>query len=147
MRPELPRAIGPRYRWEESSPWAQRRRSIYVLAKRNMRYPMFDAFDLPDMHNSCPCRDETTTAPQALVQLNSELSHELAGAWAARLCDEHAGKASGLVRDAYLAALGREANDDEVAAAVEFIGAAPEPESVANFCHVLFNTNEFLFVD
>ena len=48
------------------------RRSIYVLAKRNLRFPLFDAFDLPDMHNSCSRRSQTTTAPQALLLLNGE---------------------------------------------------------------------------
>ncbi len=48
----------------------RQRRSIYILAKRNMRYPLFDAFDWPDLHNSCSRRVMTTTAPQALLLLN-----------------------------------------------------------------------------
>ena len=51
---------------------------MYVFAKRNLRYPLFDAFDLPDMHNSCARRADTTTAPQALLLLNGEFALERA---------------------------------------------------------------------
>ena len=66
---QLPAGAAPRisnYAWKpDPEPVNRMRRSIYVLAKRNMRYPLFDAFDLPDMHNSCARRTQTTTAPQA----------------------------------------------------------------------------------
>ena len=63
------------YAWKPDPKSEDRnRRSIYVLAKRNLRLPLFDAFDLPDMHNSCARRSTTTTAPQALLLLNSEFT-------------------------------------------------------------------------
>ena len=43
------------------------RRSVYIFVRRNTRYPMLEAFDMPDTHESCPRRDVTTTAPQALT--------------------------------------------------------------------------------
>src|SRR5262249_20151624 len=77
-RPQLPAGISS-YAWKADSRSAdQFRRSIYVFAKRNMRYPLFDSFDLPDMHNSCARRMRTTTAPQALVLLNGEFAGERA---------------------------------------------------------------------
>ncbi len=70
-RPLLPAGMS-RYAWKpDVNPRDRNRRSIYVLAKRNQRYPLFEAFDLPDMHNSCACRPTTTTAPQSLMLLNS----------------------------------------------------------------------------
>ena len=54
--------------------------AIYVLAKRNMRLPLLEAFDQPDMLNSCPRRTNTTTAPQALEMLNGEATEEAARA-------------------------------------------------------------------
>ena len=52
-RPKLPDRISS-YAWKaDAKPEDQDRRSVYVFAKRNLRYPLFDAFDLPDMHNSC----------------------------------------------------------------------------------------------
>ena len=51
--PELPDGLG-NYAWKPDAQAEDRnRRSIYVLAKRNLRLPLLDAFDLPDMHNSC----------------------------------------------------------------------------------------------
>ncbi len=72
--PELPDGLG-NHAWKpDAKPEDRNRRSIYVLAKRNLRLPLLDAFDLPDMHNSCARRSSTTTAPQALLMLNSEFA-------------------------------------------------------------------------
>ena len=54
------------------------RRSIYIFARRNLRYPMFEAFDRPDANVSCRQRQKSTTAPQALILFNSKLSLDLA---------------------------------------------------------------------
>ena len=63
------------------------RRSIFVFARRNLRYPLFDAFDRPPADASCPVRIRSTTATQSLVLLNSEFSllvarHLASAAWA-----------------------------------------------------------------
>lgn len=59
------------------------RRSIYVFARRNLRYPQFDVFDRPDANTSCARRGNSTTAPQSLLMLNSansiQCARELAG--------------------------------------------------------------------
>jgi hypothetical protein len=47
------------------------RRSVYIFARRNLRYPLFEAFDRPDANGSCAARIRSTTAPQALLMLNS----------------------------------------------------------------------------
>src|SRR5262249_44825198 len=52
----------------------RRRRSIYLFVRRNLRYPLFEAFDRPDTNASCPRRNRSTIAPQALILLNSEFS-------------------------------------------------------------------------
>ncbi len=61
------------------------RRSIYVFARRNLRYPIFEAFDRPDPNASCPRRNRSTTAPQSLMLLNGELTASLAQVTAGRL--------------------------------------------------------------
>ena len=53
---------------DDPSTW---RRSIYVFSKRSIRYPMFEAFDQPDMINSCDRRNRSTIAPQALLLMNN----------------------------------------------------------------------------
>src|SRR5207253_326676 len=47
------------------------RRSVYLFSRRNLRLPFLEAFDLPDSNLSCPKREKSTTAPQALALLNA----------------------------------------------------------------------------
>ena len=53
---------------DDPSTW---RRSLYVFSKRSIRYPMFEAFDQPNLINSCDRRNRSTIAPQALMLMNN----------------------------------------------------------------------------
>ncbi len=52
------------------------RRSIYLFNKRNVRLPMFEAFDQPDTLNTCAFRPVSTFAPQALILMNAPFVRE-----------------------------------------------------------------------
>jgi Protein of unknown function (DUF1553) len=164
-RPQLPVGIS-NYAWKpDASITEQRRRSIYVFAKRNMRFPMFDAFDLPDMHNSCARRSQSTTAPQAFVLLNNDDVLRNARSWSCRLVVAHPSDDQLLVDEACRSAWGRHANETEINLCLTFLrqqtdlhrdavntrelaaGTSVRAQAVAAFCHALFNTNEFLYVD
>src|SRR5205807_1620650 len=156
-RPTLPEKIS-NYAWKpDARAEDQLRRSIYLFAKRNMRFPMFDAFDLPDMHNSCARRTQTITAPQALLLLNSDFTLERARHWAARLLLQHAADARSLIREAYRTAWGRQPTSEEAALGLQFLhtqaelsgghNGAARMDAVTDFCHALMNTNEFLYID
>src|SRR5881296_3055188 len=68
--PELPAGMTPpRGGWKVSAGEEQNRRSVYVFVRRNSRYPMFDCFDMPDPHESCPRRNVTTSPIQSLTLL------------------------------------------------------------------------------
>jgi len=173
-RPALPQVLADTYYgWEADEKMASRnRRSIYVLAQRNMRLPILEAFDQPDRLNSCPRRTCTTTAPQALEMLNSELTEDLAQRWSGKLIKECGGDEAKLVSKAYSEAYARAATNQEVQAAEEFIDRQttevtseksaggkylpiPLPASadrargaaIVDFCHAIFCSNEFLYVD
>jgi hypothetical protein len=92
------------------------RRSVYIFARRNLRYPLFEAFDRPDANASCPSRIRSTTAPQALLMLNSaqvlQFAQHVAGRVDPRACEQ-------LV----LHALGREASPTEVHTLGNFLAA------------------------
>ena len=173
-KPDLPAGVSSQAWKPDADRREQNRRSIYVLAKRNLRYPMFDAFDQPDLHHSCARRSTTTTAPQALLMFNSEFTLEQAQHWAGRLLRE-AGKGDedALVRAAYVAAFGREPTSEEEVAVREFLDRQadsverlgepldklPQPTprpaglsaargaAMVDFCHALLNANEFLYID
>jgi hypothetical protein len=155
-RPRLPEKVSS-YAWKpDARAQEQNRRSVYVIAKRNMRFPMFDAFDLPDMHNSCARRTRTTTAPQALLLLNSDFTLERAQHWSRLLRANSGGDDPMLVQKAYCEAWGRQASEEEIAAGVYFLqrqrevlasrGGKPE-EATVDFCHAMLGANEFLYVD
>jgi hypothetical protein len=147
-RPALPEKIST-YAWKpDVRPDDQHRRSVYVLAKRNMRLPMFDAFDLPDMHNSCARRSQTTTAPQALLLLNSDFTLERARHWCDALGTSNMDDRAFVAR-AYREAMGRTARDDEISAGASFLQRQQplSDDARLDFCHALLNANEFLYVD
>jgi hypothetical protein len=123
-----------------------------------MRFPLFEAFDQPDLHQSCARRAVTVTAPQSLAMLNGELSLELAHRWAERLVAEYGNNASELIRAAYRAAYNRPAANVEIELAEKFLAEQNTFDiqvadgerhvgAVAEFCHALFNSNEFITVD
>ena len=63
----------------------QRRRSIYFTVKRSLLNPMLNLYDAPESLTSAGRRNSTTTAPQALLMINSPYIRELAQKFAARI--------------------------------------------------------------
>ena len=171
--PDLPPGVDNRGGWPRSASQADRnRRSLYVFVKRNLKYPLFDAFDVPDTNLTCPERNISVNAPQALMLLNSGLVLEQARAVAGRVYSVASDRADldELVTKGYRLTTGREPNPDERARAVEFLRSQPDHLSgrgekltlpipmpdgptpaqaaaLVDFCHVLLNLNEFVFVD
>ncbi len=148
------------------------RRSIYLFARRNLRYPMFDVFDRPDALASCARRNVSTTAPQSLTLFNSEFSLERARDLAGLLLVESPSSPRDWIAGAYRRVFGRFPSTGELATGTAFIGqqaeilrkqnrqrsllalpegadeAAPhQAASLTDFCLALFNLNEFLYVD
>lgn len=118
------------------------RRSVYIFARRNLRFPFLEPFDVPDSNQSCPKREQSTTATQALVLLNASDVTAAAKALAARVENEVATPDERISR-AYRLALGRSPNDAEKRIATEFLRESP----IAEFCRALFNVNEFVYLD
>jgi hypothetical protein len=132
VKPELPAAIGNKGLWELSSVEDRARRSVYILQKRNQPFPMLQTFDLPDTFESCACRAVTTTAPQALLLMNSERVVEYARSFAGRILEEDPSGNSGVgaatepagsgwVRLAIQRAYGRPASSEELFAGTTFL--------------------------
>lgn len=119
------------------------RRSVYLLAKRNLRLPFMEVFDQPDLQTSCARRESSTHAPQALELLNGRLSNELAAALAERLAREAPDDARRQVDLAYRLVAGRPPNDREAALAADFLSRQP----LGEFALAMFNLNAFLYVD
>lgn len=98
-------------------------RSVYLKIMRNNRPSLIDAFDGPDGFNSFALRSETTTAPQSLMLMNGDWVLGRAGKMANHVSKQAGGDPQKAVQAAYLAAFGRDARQDEVAAALAFFDA------------------------
>lgn len=118
------------------------RRSIYLMAKRNLRLPFMENLDAPTLQSSCARRDASTHAPQALELLNGSLSNSLAQALTTRLTAEAGDDPERIVNLAFRWALGRPPSSRELQRSLEFLREAPLRE----FALAMFNLNEFLYV-
>jgi hypothetical protein len=150
-----PTATWPEVKKEGPEHW---RRSVYVFVKRSVLHPLLEGFDLPAGMQSCERRLPTTVPTQALLLLNDPFIEEQAEAMADRLLREAGPARAGLVERAYWLALARPPTPRERRLGVVFLReqeeqhhdaglAAPARAALADLCHVLFNLNEFVYVE
>ena len=128
------------------------RRSVYIFVRRNLRYPMFQSFDMPDTHESCARRQTTVTPDQALELMNGKLVHEWARGFARQVDNDRgiglATKAERALRMAYT----RTPQPEEIAKAAEFLAkqekiAGSAEAALEDLCHTLLSSNEFLYIN
>jgi hypothetical protein len=113
------------------------RRSIYVKV-------LLEVFDAAEPFGSVANRNLTTTANQALLMINGAWPLKRAEAFAHRLEQVGPADEGSLIDTAYRLAYGRLPQGDEREAGRQFLGRGA---SLVDFCHAMFNSNEFLFVD
>jgi hypothetical protein len=119
------------------------RRSVYLVAKRNLRLPFMEVFDQPDLQISCARRQSSTHAPQALELLNGDLAVDLAAAFAERLKASAGNDQGKIIEHAFQLGVGRFPTAAERRLATEFLQDQPLEE----FALAMFNLNAFLYVD
>lgn len=150
--------------WGKSDEGQVSRRSIYIHVKRSLLVPMFELMDLPDTTAPCEQRNISTIPTQALTLLNSELMNDAADHFAARIVKEGKGNVEEEVRRGYWLALSRGPTEEELKLSVEFVNkqrgrileetkAKPltaeelQRKTMQAFCLVMFNLNEFVYLD
>ncbi len=137
------------------------RRSLYMFNKRGLVVPFMTTFDICD--NTLPTgrRESTVVATQALAMLNNDWVHEQSRAFATRVlaaCDVDSGR----IDIAWQMSLGRKPTDQERTFAEGHLRRQRrnleatqgekkvgdvEQLAWASLCHVLINTNEFIYLD
>jgi len=118
------------------------RRSVYRFIVRSVPDPLMECLDCADPSLLTPKRNTTLTALQALSMLNNSLFVRQAEHFAERLRGISADPREQL-RAAYRLALVRLPSAEEENALVDYAAA----HGLANACRLIFNTNEFVFVD
>ena len=125
-----------------------RRRSIYIFARRNLRFPFLEVFDAPDSNIVCPERGRSTTAPQALSLLNGTATTSAAAALAERITKEVPGAGPGTaqarIRHAFRLVLGRWPAEAELRDSAAFLA---EGSPLSELCRALLNLSAFVYVD
>jgi mono/diheme cytochrome c family protein len=118
------------------------RRSVYRFVVRSQQQPFLATLDCADPSLSVEKRNETITPQQALALLNNQLTVAMARHFAARMTQLDTDPAS-QVRAAFRLALGRTPTAEEQAVLIDH----GRRHGLAAVCRVLFNLNEFVFVD
>ncbi len=172
--PPMPAGVQTRGGWKKDEAQSETiRRSVYTFVRRNTRYPMFETFDMPDTHESCARRAVTISPTQSLELLNNDLVLDWATALAGRVLNDSGLTPAAQIDRAYRLAFSRTPSDEERKLALEFLGrqtpilaarlakndSVPVPANVpagidkaraaafVDLCHMLFNANEFVYMD
>jgi cytochrome c553 len=131
------------------------RRAVYFQIKRSQLIPMMMLFDWPEHLVSIGQRSTTTTAPQALSFMNSELGRRCASGLAARL---PVSAPAATVAAAYRLAYGRVPTADETRVGSEFLkrqagryreGGRPDPDRLArvDLAQAIMSMSEFIYIE
>lgn len=128
-------------RFDVESPQSLRR-SVYRFIVRSVPDPFMESLDCPDASLLTPKRNVTLTAVQALALLNDPLVISQSRRFAQAL-REHSSEVDEQIRLAYLKALGRSPRPDETA----LLGGYAREYGLENLCRLIFNSNEFMFIE
>lgn len=134
----------PHYEYHLADPDDPRihRRSVYRFLVRSQPQPFMATLDCADPSMSVDRRNETLNSLQALAFLNNRLVVALSRHFATRVEPLDSDPAA-QVRHAFRLALSREPSSEELAPLVEY----RQQHGLPNTCRLLFNLNEFTFVD
>ncbi|HKD35556.1 MAG TPA: PSD1 and planctomycete cytochrome C domain-containing protein [Pirellulales bacterium] len=119
------------------------RRTIYRSWIRSGTNRFLDVFDCPDPSTTTPKRLTTTTPLQALGLWNNSFVLRMSDRFAERLGREAGDDLRRQIELAYQLALARPPRADELNQAISFV----REQGLSAFCRVVFNSNEFLYID
>jgi hypothetical protein len=118
------------------------RRTVYRFTVRSVPNPFLDCLDCADPNINTPVRNTTLTALQALAMLNDPFMIRQAEYFAERV-KGLSPAAAGRIEAACRWALGRPPRAEERAALADYA----RKHGLAAACRLVFNMNEFVFID
>ena len=134
------------------------RRSIYIAVRRNFLSPMMLAFDTPIPFNTIGKRNQSNVPAQALIMMNDPFVIEQSKLWAESLVKDVLSTEQ-RIKAIYLQAFGREPSEVEAEKAQAFIKTQANALKVndediesnvavwQDFCHIVFNLKEFIYIN
>jgi hypothetical protein len=141
------------------TPSSPNRRSIYLFARRVYPLKFLEIFDAPIMPVNCTQRTNSATVLQSLAVLNSEFLFSQSDRLAERL-SATAADTPARIELAFQIVFARRPTDTELSKSATFMNeqaasyaASQTPTdqaqhmALADFCHMLLSSNEFLYVE
>jgi len=134
----------PHYKYREYDPDdpATHRRAIYRFIVRSVPDPFMETLDCADPSQLVPKRVETLTALQALSLLNNKFMIRMSEHFASHLA-KYSDTPEEQIRHAFQLALARQPAVEEL----ETVVRIAREHGLASACRLIFNLNEFVFVD
>ena len=134
----------PHYEYHKHDPEDVKihRRSVYRFLVRSQQQPFMSTLNCADPSQLVAKRDNAITALQSLALLNNKLMVAMARHFASDVEQTHTGRTAA-VSEAFSRATGRPPTPEETSDLVAYAAK----HGLANACRLLFNLNEFSFVD
>ena len=135
----------PHYQYDLADPNdpATWRRAVYRFLVRSQPQPFMTVLDCADPSMRVEKRNESVSPSQALSLLNNGFMIVQSTHFAERLKTEAGDEAGTQIELAFRLATGRSASTSEKAQLLAFV----QQHGLANACRVIFNLNEFTFID
>ena len=129
------------------------RRSLYVSVRRNFLTPLFLAFDYPVPFNAIGRRTVSNVPAQALALMNNPFVVQQSELWSKKILASPAKTSAERITVIYNSAFGRLPEKMELEDAIAYLNSTPaapnSPEELktwSDFCHVILNLKEFIYV-
>jgi hypothetical protein len=135
------------FKWFPSGEKEQARRTIYTFQRRSVMNPMIEVFDGANMSEVCSRRSTTVVPTQAFALLNSDFTNNEARRFADRVIELAGPDRSKEVESAFLLALGRQPSPGERQKAETLFASEAPRAALTRLGVVLFNLNEFLYLE
>ncbi|WP_165700497.1 DUF1553 domain-containing protein [Alienimonas californiensis] len=119
------------------------RRTLYRLWARSGSHPLLETLDCPDPSVMAPVRTETVTPVQALSMFNNVTMEKCGERLAQQLREDAGDDAKVQIQLAHRLLFAREPTGRETSLGEQFVSR----HGLAQYCLVLLNTNEFLYVN
>lgn len=135
------------FKWYPSSEMEQARRTIYTFQRRSVMNTMIEVLDGANMSEVCSRRTVTVVPTQAFTLLNSEFINTGAKHLADRVIELAGPNRDKEVEKAFFLTLGRAPSAKEHDKATELFAEATPREALTRLGVVLFNLNEFIYLE
>ena len=146
------------------TPTSRYRRSVYLFARRNYHLTELAVFDQPIINTNCTSRTSSVVVQQALTMLNGAFVQEQAEHFARRVIGQVGSERSDRIEEVFRLAFGRLPKVQELESMAVWLeqheghyaetDANPKPSAqqqadraLVDFCQMILNTNELLYIE